>query len=167
MLFCERVWPLACGVRTHLGANEQVRNAGRILLQLGHPFLAHILETGGVYHREADEEDVGHGVGERPETVVVLLDEHKYVRINNEGEGRDGGDEVINFHILELITRERLKNVKNELQTQTHSVLCASGAKHRNARHENVHSELIYTEITATFTWELLSPSLSHPDRGY
>lgn len=61
------------GTAAHLGADEQVRHAGRVLLQLRHPLLSHVLETGGVDHGEADEEDVGHGVGQRPEAVVVLL----------------------------------------------------------------------------------------------
>lgn len=69
----------ACGLngvlQTDLGANEQVGDTGCILLQLGHPFFTHILETGRVNHREADEEDIGHGVGQRPEAVVVLLEE--------------------------------------------------------------------------------------------
>lgn len=60
--------------RTHLGADEQVGHTGSVLLQLGHPLLTHILETGRIYHREADEEDIGHGVGQRPEAVVVLLE---------------------------------------------------------------------------------------------
>lgn len=71
-------------VRTNLGADEQVRDTGCILLQLRHPFLTHILETGRVYHREADEEDVGHWVGQRPETVIVLLEECNIVRINTD-----------------------------------------------------------------------------------
>lgn len=62
---------------THLGANEQVGDAGRILLQLGDPFFTHVLETGRVDHREADEEDISHGVGQRPEAVVVLLEEDR------------------------------------------------------------------------------------------
>lgn len=58
---------------TNLGADEQVGDAGCILLQLWHPFLAHVLETGRVNHGEADEEDIGHWVGQRPEAVVILL----------------------------------------------------------------------------------------------
>lgn len=60
---------------THLGANEQVRDTGCILLQLRLPFLTHVLEAGRIYHREADEEDIGHRVGQRPQAVVVLLKE--------------------------------------------------------------------------------------------
>lgn len=67
---------------TDLGANEQVRDTGCILLQLRHPFLTHILETGRVYHREADEEDIGHRVGQRPQAVVVLLEEDGTGRIS-------------------------------------------------------------------------------------
>lgn len=63
--------PVATG--TDLSANEQVGDAGCVLLQLGDPLLPHILETGRVYHREADEEDIGHRVGQRPQPVVVLL----------------------------------------------------------------------------------------------
>lgn len=76
VMWCNNVF------RTNLGANEQVGDTGRILLQLGHPFFTHILETGGVDHREADEEDVGHRVGQRPQAVVVLLREDGKVTVN-------------------------------------------------------------------------------------
>lgn len=59
---------------TDLGANEQVGDTGCILLQLRHPFLSHILETGRVDHREADEEDIGHWVGQWSQAVIVLLE---------------------------------------------------------------------------------------------
>lgn len=67
---------------TNLGADEQVGDAGCILLQLWHPFLAHVLETGRVNHREADEEDIGHWVGQRPEAVVILLKGDVTVLVN-------------------------------------------------------------------------------------
>lgn len=69
---------------TNLGADEQVRDTGCIFLQLRHPFLTHILETGRVYHREADEEDISHWVGQWPKTVVVLLEECITLRINTD-----------------------------------------------------------------------------------
>lgn len=67
---------------THLGADEQVGDTGRVLLQLRHPFFAHVLETGWVHHREADEEDVGHRVGQRPKAVVVLLEDDATELVN-------------------------------------------------------------------------------------
>lgn len=63
--------------RTHLCPDEQVGDGGGVLLQLRNPFLSHVLETGRVDHGEADEEDVGHRVGQRPETVIVLLGQEK------------------------------------------------------------------------------------------
>lgn len=70
--------------RTNLRADEQVRDTGSVLLQLGHPFFTHILEAGGVDHREADEEDIGHRVGQRPQAVVVLLGEDRAAPVNNQ-----------------------------------------------------------------------------------
>lgn len=69
-------------VQAHLGADEQVWHAGCVLLQLRHPLLSYVLETGGVDHGEADEENVGHGVGQRPEAVVVLLSKHETEQVN-------------------------------------------------------------------------------------
>lgn len=68
--------------RTHLGADEQVGDTRSVLLQLRHPFFAHVLETGWVHHREADEKDVGHRVGQRPEAVVVLLEDDATELVN-------------------------------------------------------------------------------------
>lgn len=70
--------------RTNLRADEQVRDTGSVLLQLGHPFFTHVLEAGGVDHREADEEDIGHRVGQRPQAVVVLLGEDRAAPVNNQ-----------------------------------------------------------------------------------
>lgn len=69
-------------VQAHLGAYEQVGHAGCVLLQLRHPLLSDVLEAGGVDHGEADEEDVGHRVGQRPEAVVVLLRKQETEQVN-------------------------------------------------------------------------------------
>lgn len=69
-------------VQAHLGADEQVGHAGGVLLQLWDPLLSDVLETGGVDHGEADEEDVSHGVGQRPEAVVVLLRKQVTEQVN-------------------------------------------------------------------------------------
>jgi hypothetical protein len=58
----------------HLSAYEEVGDTWGILLQLGDPLLPHILETSRVDHRKADEEDIGHGVRQRPQAVIVLLE---------------------------------------------------------------------------------------------
>lgn len=68
-------------MRTHLSADEQVWDGGGVLLQLRNPLLAHVLETGRVDHGEADEEDIGHRVGQRPQPVIVLLERDKMVNI--------------------------------------------------------------------------------------
>ncbi len=44
-----------------------------MVVNFGEPFLADVLEGGGRGDTEADEEDVGLGVGEGAETVVVFL----------------------------------------------------------------------------------------------
>lgn len=69
--------PRRAQAKSDLGADEQVGDAGGVLLQLRHPLLPHVLEAGGVDHGEAYEEDVGHGVGQRPEAVIVLLQGEK------------------------------------------------------------------------------------------
>lgn len=89
---------------TDLGADEQVGDTGCVLLQLGHPFLSHILETGRINHREADEEDVGHRVGQRPQAVVVLLQENR-TQMGDTGEDERSGqrrtkEPMTHFHFL-------------------------------------------------------------------
>ena len=44
-----------------------------MMLDLRNPLLLHVLIAGGGDHTEADEEDIGLGVGEWSESVVVLL----------------------------------------------------------------------------------------------
>lgn len=103
----------------NLGADEQVGDAGCILLQLWHPFLAHILETGGVNHREADEEDVGHGVGQRPEAVVILLkDVTALVNIWRGGGRWSGWQDELRLFNMKNDSHELLRRVRNELPLQ-------------------------------------------------
>lgn len=101
--------------RTHLGADEQVGDTGRVLLQLRHPFFAHVLETGWVHHREADEEDVGHRVGQRPEAVVVLLEDDATELVNMCSQ-RKMRSKAGSFNTREIILINYLKLFTNELQ---------------------------------------------------
>lgn len=57
----------------NLGPNEDVRHVRHAVLQLRNPLLLNVVIRGRVHHREADEEHVSVGVGERPQLVVVLL----------------------------------------------------------------------------------------------
>lgn len=61
------------GEEDYLGANEQVGDIGRILLQLRDPLLPYILETGRIYHRKANQKDIRHGVRQGTEAIIVLL----------------------------------------------------------------------------------------------
>lgn len=61
------------GEGEYLSANEQVGYVGCILLQFRDPLLPHILETGRIHHREANQEDVRHGVRQGTEAIIVLL----------------------------------------------------------------------------------------------
>lgn len=107
---------------TNLGADEQVGDAGCILLQLWHPFLAHILETGRVNHREADEEDIGHWVGQRPEAVVILLKDDVTVLVNvRRGGGGDGQDGRMSRHGCFLIWEMILMNYWGALDMSSNS----------------------------------------------
>lgn len=56
-----------------LGAHEDDGRGGAVVGDLGVPLGADILEGGGVDDGEAEEEDVGLGVGERAEAIEVLL----------------------------------------------------------------------------------------------
>lgn len=71
---------LAVALQAHLSAYEEVWDTGGILLQLGDPLFPHILETGRVDYGVADQEDVGHGVRQRPQAVIVLLEKVKYIK---------------------------------------------------------------------------------------
>ena len=44
-----------------------------MMVDFGEPFLADVLERGGGGHAEAHEENVGLGVGERTEAIVIFL----------------------------------------------------------------------------------------------
>lgn len=56
-----------------LGADDQAGDAGAVVSDLGEPLLADIFEGGGGGDGKADEEDVGLRVGQRTETIVILL----------------------------------------------------------------------------------------------
>lgn len=61
----------------YLSANEQVRDVGRVLLQLRDPLLSYVLEAGRIHHGEANEEDICHGVGQGSQAIIVLLSDQK------------------------------------------------------------------------------------------
>lgn len=54
-------------------ADDEAWNAGAVVVHLGKPLLADVLERCGGCDAEADEEDVGLGVGEGAKAVVVFL----------------------------------------------------------------------------------------------
>ena len=56
-----------------LGADENERHTGSVVLDLGNPFGLDVQKRRGGGEGEADEEDVGLGVGQGSETVVVFL----------------------------------------------------------------------------------------------
>jgi len=43
------------------------------VVHFGEPFLADVFEGGGGGHGEADKENVGLGVGQRAQTIVIFL----------------------------------------------------------------------------------------------
>lgn len=56
-----------------LGSDEHDGHIGTVVPQLGHPFGLNVVVRGGVHHREACQEDVCVRVGQRSQTIVVLL----------------------------------------------------------------------------------------------
>jgi hypothetical protein len=57
----------------HLSADDQARHAGAVVVYLWEPLLADVFERGGRRDAEANEEDVGLGVRERAQAVVIFL----------------------------------------------------------------------------------------------
>lgn len=56
-----------------LSTNNQARNTWAVMVNLWEPLLADVFERGWGCHGEADKEDVGLWVGERAQTVIILL----------------------------------------------------------------------------------------------
>lgn len=56
-----------------LGADDEAGNTGAVVMNFGEPLLANVLERGRRRHGEADEENVGLGVGQRAQTIVIFL----------------------------------------------------------------------------------------------
>ena len=57
----------------YLGADDQARDAGAVMMDFREPFLADVLEGGWRGHGEADEEHVCLRVGQGTEPIVILL----------------------------------------------------------------------------------------------
>ena len=72
-LSASRATVSASGAQVGLGADEQLGRGRAVVHDLGVPLVARVLEGGRRGDREADEEDVRLRVGQRAETVVVLL----------------------------------------------------------------------------------------------
>lgn len=73
LLLAELVTHALVVAQIGLGADDEAGNTGAVVVDLGEPFLAHVLEGGGRGDGEADQEDVSLGVGKRTETIVILL----------------------------------------------------------------------------------------------
>lgn len=56
-----------------LGADDEAGDAGAVVVDLGEPLLADVLEGGGGGDAEANEEDVGLWVRQRSQSVVIFL----------------------------------------------------------------------------------------------
>lgn len=63
----------------NLGPYEDVRHVRHAVLQLWDPFLLDVVVRGRIYDREADQKHISVGIGERPQLVVVLLQEEQRV----------------------------------------------------------------------------------------
>jgi hypothetical protein len=73
LLLCQLLPDARVVPQIHLRADDEARHARAVVVYLGKPLLAHVLEGGGRGDAEADEEDVGLGVRERPQSVVIFL----------------------------------------------------------------------------------------------
>ena len=69
----EAVERVAVVAEVNLGAGEDNWNIGAVVANLGDPLVGNIVERRGVDDREHGEEDVGLGVGEGTEAVILLL----------------------------------------------------------------------------------------------
>ena len=65
---CSRIRP-----EVHLGSNEQEGRLTTVLLDLGHPLLPHVVIRVGVDDAEADQEDIGVGVGNQAQPVKIKV----------------------------------------------------------------------------------------------
>lgn len=72
-LLSEAVDGLLIIAKIELGADQEEGGVGAVVLDLGVPLGLDVLERGGGDDREADKEDIGLGVGEGAEAVIVLL----------------------------------------------------------------------------------------------
>jgi hypothetical protein len=59
--------------KIYLGANNQAGDTGAVVMYLGEPLFSDVFEGRGGCDAEADKEDVGLGVGKRPQSIVIFL----------------------------------------------------------------------------------------------
>jgi len=73
LLLSESVEGLLVLAHVELGPDQDHGCVGAVVLNLGDPFGANIFEGSGGDDGEADEEDVGLGIGEGSKTIVIFL----------------------------------------------------------------------------------------------
>jgi hypothetical protein len=73
LLLCKLVSHGSVVAEIDLGADDEARDTGAVVVDLGKPLFPDVFKAGRGGYAEADEEDVGLRVGERPEAVVVFL----------------------------------------------------------------------------------------------
>jgi hypothetical protein len=56
-----------------LGADNQAGDTGTVVVDFGEPFLAHVFKGGGRGDGKADQEDVGLGIGQGAQSIIILL----------------------------------------------------------------------------------------------
>ena len=56
-----------------LGTDDKAGHSGAMVVDFGEPFLADVLEGGGGGNAKTDKEDIGLGIRERTEAVVIFL----------------------------------------------------------------------------------------------
>lgn len=72
-LLCELVDDLGIVTEIYLGANDEAGDARTVVVDLGEPFLFHVLKRGRGSDTKADEKDVGLGIREGSKSVIILL----------------------------------------------------------------------------------------------
>jgi len=73
VLLCEMTADFLVVAQVGFRADQYDGNLPTEVVQLRHPLVRDVLEAVWVVDGEAEKKDVGVGVGERPQTVVVLL----------------------------------------------------------------------------------------------
>jgi len=100
--------------KIELGADQEEGRIGAVVLDLGVPLGLHVLERSGRDDGEANEEDIGLGVGQRAETVIILLASGiPQAKVNRLSVDHNVGRVVVE-HRGDVLARESVGGVRDQ-----------------------------------------------------